>query len=215
MRTSRATPRLNEAAEQPASTDKPSKTQRKAQAHSLQVLGRDLAKLSDHQLSVITMDDSLREAIHELRRTRTHEGRRRQLQRVGKVMRQVDAEPLRQALAASEMGGAQDALALHKAEYWRDALVADDTHFARFAAEHPNVNVASLRAIVRRARIERAVQPAAPGGATRHGKAWRELFRFIRPAINGDPSRPGSTDRTDGTDDDDGPDSADGDASGA
>jgi ribosome-associated protein len=164
--------------------DKPSKTQRKAQAHALQDLGADLARLSDDQLARIAMNDDLREALLELRRTRSHEGRRRQTQLVGKLMRRIeDPQPLREALAAVELGGAHDALALHRAEYWRDALVTDDTHLDRFIAEHAGVDVPQLRTLVRRARAEKATQPTTPEGNTRHGKAWRELFRFIRSSI--------------------------------
>jgi ribosome-associated protein len=164
--------------------DKPSKTQRKAQAHALQDLGADLARLSDDQLARIAMDEELREAILELRRTRSHEGRRRQTQLVGKLMRRIDdAQPLREALAAIELGGAHDALALHRAEYWRDALVADDANVDRFLAEHDGIDTQQLRQLVKRARAEKAVQPTTPEGSTRHGKAWRELFRFIRTSI--------------------------------
>jgi ribosome-associated protein len=166
---------------------KPSKTRRKAQARALQDLGADLARLSAEQLARIDMPEPLREALDELRRTRSHEGRRRQTQLVGKLMRQLDdAQPLREALAAIELGGARDALALHRAEYWRDALVADDANLARFATEHPCIDVQELRALVRRARAEK-VEPSTPGTAARHGKAWRELFRFIRPSIRSTP----------------------------
>ncbi len=164
--------------------EKPSKTQRKAQAHALQSLGADLARLSEQQLARIDMNDALREAMLELRRTRSHEGRRRQTQLVGKLMRQIDdAQPLREALAAIELGGAHDALALHRAEYWRDALVVDDANVDRFMTEHDGVDVQLLRQLIKRARAEKAVQPTTPEGSTRHGKAWRDLFRFIRASI--------------------------------
>jgi ribosome-associated protein len=164
--------------------DKPSKTRRKAQAHALQDLGADLARLSDDRLARIAMDDELRDALRELRRTRSHEGRRRQTQLVGKLMRRIDdPQPLREALAAVELGGAHDALALHRAEYWRDALAADDANVERFTAEHDGIDVQQLQLLVKRARAEKAVQPTTPDGSTRHGKAWRELFRFIRTSI--------------------------------
>lgn len=168
--------------------ERPSKTQLKTQAHDLQKLGRALADLSDVQLARIDMPEELRAAIDDLRRTRSHEGRRRQLQLVGKRMRQVDAKPLQEALSATQLGSAKDALTLHKAEYWREALVTDDTHLTRFAAEHPALDLQQLRALVRRARGERAEQATTPEGATRYGKAWRELFQFIRPAIQTEPS---------------------------
>jgi ribosome-associated protein len=168
--------------------ERPSKTQRKQQAHDLQKLGRELSELSRERLASITMDETLREAIDTFTRTRSHEGRRRQLQLVGKVMRQVDAQPLREALAATKLGSAQESLALHRAEYWRDALVADEGAVSRFAAEHPTIEVQALRQAVQRARDERVQRDAraraVPGAAGRKGRAWRDLYRLIRPAVD-------------------------------
>src|SRR5688572_17729391 len=98
--------------------ERPSKSALKRQAHDQQALGRALADLHDSAFAAAPMPDALREAIVELRRTRSHEGRRRQLQFVGKLMRQADIEPLREAVAAAQLGQAHDALALHRAEHW-------------------------------------------------------------------------------------------------
>ena len=72
------------------------------------------------------MPERLRDAMHEYQRTRTHEGRRRQMQYIGKLMRGADAEPIREAVADMQLGRAKDALALHQAERWRAELIADD-----------------------------------------------------------------------------------------
>jgi ribosome-associated protein len=180
------------AAPSDGTAERPSKTQRKQQAHDLQKLGRELSELSRERLASITMDETLREAITALTRTRSHEGRRRQLQLVGKVMRQVDAQPLREALASTKLGSARESLALHRAEYWRDALVADEDAVSRFAAEHPTIELQALRQAVRRARDERAQRdagasaspPPTSGAAPRQGRAWRDLYRLIRPAVD-------------------------------
>jgi ribosome-associated protein len=174
--------------------ERPSKSRRKADAHALQTLGRDLTELSLEQLARITMDDQLRESVLAFKRTRSHEGKRRQMQLVGKLMRHSDAEPLREAVAALKLGRAEDSLALHKAEAWRDALVAGDDAVTRFATEHRGVDVQQLRAVVRNVRQERALQAvsdvaqpsgpaAATGGDARHGKAYRDLFKLIREAM--------------------------------
>ncbi len=176
--------------------ERPSKSRRKADAHALQTLGRDLTELSLEQLARITMDDPLRDAVLEFKRTRSHEGKRRQMQLVGKLMRHSDAEPLREAVATLKLGRAEDSLALHKAEAWRDALVASDDAVTRFANEHRGVDVQQLRAVVRNVRQERALlaakdaaqpsgPPAATGGDARHGKAYRDLFKLIREAMQG------------------------------
>ncbi len=155
--------------------DRPSKTRRKQESHELQALGEALAALPDSRLSGLPMPENLRDAILAYRRTRTHEGRRRQMQYVGKLMRQADPQPLREAVAAMQLGQARDALALHQAEHWRAALVADDGALERWAAEHPGGDLQQLRSLVRAARKDAAAAPEQ-----RSGRAYRDLFRFIR-----------------------------------
>ncbi|HEY6356418.1 MAG TPA: ribosome biogenesis factor YjgA, partial [Burkholderiaceae bacterium] len=106
--------------------ERPSKTQLKQQMHALQQLGQSLAAMPAEGLNDLQLPERLREAIDEFKRTRSHEGRRRQLQFVGKLMRSVDAEPLLAAVAAERLGPAVQALQLHEAERWRLELVNDD-----------------------------------------------------------------------------------------
>lgn len=159
--------------------ERPSKSELKRQAHQQQALGQALAALPDATLDATPMPEALREAIGELRRTRSHEGRRRQLQYVGKLMRQAETEALREAVAAAQLGGARDALLLHRAEQWRAELVADDEALTRWMAEHPGTELQRLRALIRNARKDAALPPGE-----RHGRAWRELFQFIRPLLS-------------------------------
>lgn len=166
--------------EAPAS-ERPSKSERKREAHDQQALGEALAELPDAALAAAPMPEALREAIAELRRTRSHEGRRRQLQYVGKLMRKADVEPLREAVAAAQLGHAHDALALHRAEHWRAELVADDEALTRWMADHPDTDLQRLRALIRSARKDAALAPEK-----RHGRAWRELFQFIKPVLGRD-----------------------------
>ncbi len=169
----------------PAHTDeRPSKTALKAQAHDLQRLGQALAALPDERLAAIEMPEDLRQAIAELKRTRSHEGRRRQLQYVGKLMRHADAAPLREAVARAQLGPATQALMLHHAERWREELARDDGALARWVAEHPGTDMQRLRSLVRNARKEAALPPEQ-----RHGRAWRELFQFLKPHLS-DPNAP-------------------------
>ena len=161
---------------------RPSKSQLKREAHELQKLGDDLAALPEARLAELPMDDRLREAVMTLRQTRSHEGRRRQLQFVGKLMRQADAEPLREAVARIRLGGARDSLRLHEIERWRAELLADDEALTRWAAGHPGSDLQQLRSLVRQARADR-VPDAAPGVAQRQGRAFREIFQFIQQAL--------------------------------
>lgn len=165
----------------PTFVDRPSKSARKRDAHDLQALGQALVELPADRLAALAIGDGLRDAIDEYRRTRSHEGRRRQMQLVGKLMRNEDVEPLREAVAAYKLGGARDALALHQAERWRVELVADDAAADRWMAAHPRSDRQQLRALVRNARKDAALPPEQ-----RHGRAWRELFQWIKPQLDND-----------------------------
>lgn len=158
---------------------RPSKTQLKQQSHALQALGQQLAALSDDALAAIEMPEALRDALDEFRRTKSHEGKRRQMQYVGKLMRSADEDALREAVAAATLGSAQNALALHEAERWRAELIADDDAMTRWLAAHPDTDSQQLRSLVRQARRDAAgLAPEA-----RQPKSFRELFQFIKPML--------------------------------
>ena len=158
---------------------RPSKTQLKQQSHDLQHLGVALTELSDERLARTEMPDALREAITTFRKTRSHEGKRRQMQYVGKLMRKADETALREAVAEATIGSARETLLLHEAERWRNELVADDDALTRWLAEHPDTDTQQLRSLVRAARRE-AARPVEQ----RQPKSFRELFQFIKPSLN-------------------------------
>lgn len=159
--------------------ERPSKTRLKQQSHELQTLGLELAELPDNRLAAIEMPEALRDAILQFRRTKSHEGRRRQMQYVGKQMRFVDAGPLREAVAAYRLGSARDTLVLHEAERWRDELVANDEASTRWAQTYPQSDLQQLRSLVRAARKD-----AAAALEQRNGRGYRELFQFIKPWLS-------------------------------
>ena len=159
--------------------ERPSKTALKRQAHEQQALGEALAALPDARLAALEMPEALRDALLEYQRTRSHEGRRRQRQHIGKLMRQADLAPLQEAVAEAQLGRAHDALALHRAEHWRVELVASDEALTRWLAEHPATDAQQLRTLIRNARKDAALAPEQ-----RHGRAWRELFQFIKPYLS-------------------------------
>jgi ribosome-associated protein len=161
--------------------ERPSKSELKRQAHALQELGEALLELSDERLCALPMSETLLDAVRELKRTRSHEGRRRQMQYVGKLMRHADTEPLREAVAALQLGRAQDTLSLHRAERWRDELLADDDALTRWVAKHPGSDAQQLRSLVRAARKD-----AATPAEQRHGRSYRELFQFVKEALQDD-----------------------------
>jgi len=155
--------------------ERPSKTRRKLASHELQSLGAQLLELADDHLASLGLDEALVDAIRAARRIRSHEARRRQMQLIGKLMRSADVELARSAVAERQLGRARDSLALHDAERWRAELIADDAATTRFAREHADADLQQLRALVRNARRDAASAPEQ-----RSGRAYRELFRFIR-----------------------------------
>lgn len=161
---------------------RPSKSQLKRESQDLQELGEAVAALPDGRLADAPMPQALRDAVLEYHRTRTHEGRRRQMQYIGKLMRGADVEPLREAVAAARLGTAKDALRLHEAERWRTTLLADNEALTRWALEHPGSDLQHLRSLLRAARTE--VRPeAAAGQSTRQTRSFRELFQFINQQL--------------------------------
>ena len=159
--------------------ERPSKTRRKHDSHALQDLGEAVIALSDEHLRALAMPEILLDAILDCKRTKTFEGQRRQMQYIGKLMRRIDPEPIRSAMADLQLGRARDSLALHQAEAWRAALVADDAALTRWSAEHPATDLQQLRSLVRNARKDAALTPEQ-----RNGRAYRELFQFIKASIS-------------------------------
>jgi ribosome-associated protein len=101
------------------------------------------------------------------------------LQYVGKLMRDVDDAPLREAVAESKLGSARDTLLLHQAEAWRDALLADDEALTRWLQAHAECDAQRLRSLVRAARREASLPPEQ-----RNPRSQRELYQFIRPLLS-------------------------------
>ena len=176
--------------------DKPSKTKRKQQAHDLQSLGEDLVELPPKRLAATVMPEILRDAIAEYHRTRSFEGKRRQLQYIGKQMRFADEAPLREAVDAFKLGSAKDTLLLHEVERWRDELVADDEASTRWATEFPQSDLQRLRSLLRAARKDAAAAPEQ-----RNGRGYRELFQFVKPWLKLEID-PGDAPDDEGQDDD-------------
>ena len=155
--------------------DKPSKTRQKQTSHELQDLGEAAVALPDARLAGLAISETLLDAIRQFKKTRTFEGRRRQMQYIGKLMRRHDVEPIRQAVTDMQLGRAKDSLGLHQAERWRAELIADDAAATRWIAEHPQTDGQQLRSLIRAARKDAALAPEK-----RSGRAFRELFQFIK-----------------------------------
>ncbi|MCL1962126.1 MAG: DUF615 domain-containing protein [Desulfovibrionaceae bacterium] len=165
--------------------DGPSKTELKAHSAELQALGEQLLTLRAGLLEPLALPARLLDALQELGRIGNFEGRRRQSQFVGKLMRQLpeeQIEAIRAALDEQQKGSVRDTLRLHAAERWRERLVADNAAVSDWAAQFPATDMQQLRALVRQARKDALSAPAA-GQAQRHGRAYRELFQLVRDAL--------------------------------
>lgn len=168
----------------------PSKSQLKRDMLALQALGAALTGFSAQQVSSLNLPATLAEALSTYRNTKSHEGRRRQMQYIGKLMRQIDAAPVRAAVEAQRAGRSLDAARLHAAEQWRDELIADDEALQRWAAERPQSDLQHIRSLVRSARkdAQAAARLAAANQTVAASRAARELFRAVRDALDDVPA---------------------------
>lgn len=139
---------------------------------ALQELGAQLVELNEQQLASMQLPEALHEAVLEARRLNRREARRRQLQYIGRLMRDIDAEPIRGRLEEWRGQGREHTAQLHTLERWRDELLAADPALERFLREYPGADSQKLRALIRNARREQ--------GAALPPKSYRELFRVLR-----------------------------------
>ena len=140
--------------------------------HELQALGVALAELSESQLREMRLGEDLLEAVLEAKRIRSHEAKRRQMQYIGRLMREVDPAPIRSRLAELEGSSAQATARHRRLETWRERLLDDDEALTAFAAEHPGADLQALRTLIRNARKEQK--------ESKPPRAYRELFRVLK-----------------------------------
>lgn len=149
-----------------------SKSQRKRESTALQDLGKELFELSRDQLKKMDLPESLLGALLEAKRLTSHGAMRRQMQFIGKVMRDIEVEPIHQQLAVirgeSNLAKAQ----FHALENWRTRLIEDDSALQQWLAQHPETDVQQFRQLIRNARKE-AAEAKPP-------KSSRALFKLLR-----------------------------------
>ena len=162
-------------------TGPPSKTQLKAEADEKQALGEALLTLRADLMARLDLPDKLLDALAEAKKITNFEGRRRQMQFIGKLMRPLDAGPIREAINEQQSGSAQLTLQLHLAEQWRDKLIADDDALGDWLTAYPATDSQQLRTLIRQARKD--AKPEKPGEAPHHGKSYREIFQLVKQAM--------------------------------
>ncbi len=149
-----------------------SKSKRKRQMIALQKLGELLVELPAAQLSQIPLDNVLKEAIIAARSFPSHGAKRRQLQYIGRLMREIeDISPIQSALDKFALKSQQSKAQFHKIERWRDKLIAeDDAALQEFLSQFPDADRQQLRQLIRNAKKQE--QPN------------KDLFRFLKTVID-------------------------------
>lgn len=151
--------------------DRPSKSQIKREMIVLQKLGEALIKLSISQLEKLPLDTQLHNAIIEARSLTSHEAKRRQLQYIGRLMREVDPKPIEMALAKIQSHHQKNNQAFHQVEHWRDKLIAGtDEDLQLFFNEYSNADFQHIRQLIRNAKNKKAGAETA-------------LFRYLREVM--------------------------------
>ena len=152
-----------------------SKTRRKRQMHELQAVGARLVALSTDSLANLELPEHLREAVVEARRITKHEARRRQLQYIGRIMRDIDAAPIVDQLDALAAPSKRQTALLHVAERWRQEMLEDAGAVERFAKEYPGADADRLRALATAAAEEKR-RGHAP-------RSFRQLFHALNSML--------------------------------
>ena len=153
--------------------DRISRTQKKNEARALQKLGEQLVALPPEQLAGIEISDDLRNAVIAAGKIKAHGARRRQLQRIGTLMREIDPEPIQNALENIKFGDHQKLLAFKRIEKWRDELKQGNTALIEEILKNcPDAERQRLTQLARNARNEYA--------ASKGVKSSRILFRYLK-----------------------------------
>ncbi len=162
-------------ADEPLHEEPPSKSARKRAAHAAQDLGETLITLRERDLEALELPGALLDAVRAARAIRSRAALARQRQYIGKLMRQIDPEPIRRALEARSERDAQETERFKRAEHWRARLLAEgEAALAALAEARPDLDRAHWQRLLSAARAEQ------PAGSATQGPAGRALFRALR-----------------------------------
>lgn len=152
--------------------ERESKSKRKREMLALQNIGKILVELPAPQLAKIPMDARLADAINQARMIKSHEGKRRQLQFIGRIMRDTDVQPLIEALDKVQTQGQMSKAKFHQVERWRDKLIAEgDSALQGFLEKYPDADSQQMRQLIRNAQQD--VKTGKNSGAS------TALFRYL------------------------------------
>ena len=153
----------------------PSKTKRKEAMQALQHLGERLMELPPERLAKVELPDVLREAIREAHRMTKHEAKRRQMQYIGKLMRDVEPAPIEEALAAFDGLSAAENARLHHLERLRERLLEDEKVLTEIGDRFPGADLQHLRQLRRNAIKEKQ--------ENRPPKSFRAIFQTLKELL--------------------------------
>ncbi|MRW87309.1 DUF615 domain-containing protein [Pseudoduganella sp. FT26W] len=155
--------------------ERPSKSEAKRQSNALQKLGETLVEAPRDRVKRVPMPEDVLEAILMCQTITNHEGRRRQMQFVGKKMRTLDEEEvavIQKAIDSWKGASKSETAAMHALERRREKLLADDNALTTLLSENPELDVQHLRTLIRNARKEQA--------ENKPPKAYREIFQILK-----------------------------------
>ena len=156
--------------------ERPSKSQLKREMIELQALGKKIIDLPEGQRAKFPLSDDMLAAIEETHRIRSHEGLRRHMQYVGKLMRKEDLDAVRAVFEAMEQQNVRRDASFQRLERWRDRLLDDDEAFVIFVEDYPHVDRQALRQLIRNARAER--------DAGKQPNSAKKLFKLLRAELD-------------------------------
>ena len=153
----------------------PSKSKIKKQMHELRDLGKELTELGKDQIAQLDIPENLRDAIREMKSINKFGAQRRQIQYIGKLMRDVDPAPIIAKLDVWKGKSLEHIAHAHQLERWRERLMESDSALTELLAEYPGTDTQHLRTLIRNAHKE------AESG--KPPKNFREIYRLLKEII--------------------------------
>jgi ribosome-associated protein len=156
-----------------------SKTKRKQAMTELQDMGEELVKQGNSRLAELNLPEELLTAVQEAKRITANGATRRQMQYIGRLMRNIDVAPIKAKLDAWSGNSKAEAAKFHRLERWRDRLLSDEAALSEFIAEFPATDAQQIRTLIRNARKE--------AEASKPPKSSRALFKLLREMAESNP----------------------------
>lgn len=161
--------------------DRPSKSQVKRDMLALRETGKQLTELSADQLKKLNLPENIYVAVREAQSISSREGKRRQINYIGKLLRHIDASEITEQFNTLKHGSRQQTQNMHKLEALRDLLINNDHALTELLETYPATNIQQLRSLIRAARKEKLANEALPenSGQEIQRKHYRALYQAL------------------------------------